>query len=49
MHPVATGRCSWSFAGFRKGGGRVATIYILIETAKLNDADPLAWRPRSYP
>jgi hypothetical protein len=26
-----------------KGGSRAAAIYTLIETAKLNDVDPLAW------
>lgn len=32
-----------SSAGCDEGGRRAAKIYSLIETAKLNDADPLAW------
>jgi transposase len=43
MRPVATGRRNWTFAGSDDGGRRAAAIYTLIETAKLNDTDPLAW------
>ncbi|HKH67323.1 MAG TPA: IS66 family transposase [Reyranella sp.] len=43
MRPVATGRRNWTFAGSDEGGRRAAAIYTLIETAKLNDTDPLAW------
>jgi transposase len=43
MRPVATGRRNWTFAGSDEGGHRAAAIYTLIETAKLNDVDPLAW------
>jgi transposase len=43
MRPVATGRRNWTFAGSDEGGRRAAAIYTLIETAKLNDVDPLAW------
>ena len=43
MRPVATGRRNWTFAGSDEGGRRAAAIYGLIETAKLNDVDPLAW------
>ena len=40
---VAVGRHNWTFAGSDEGGHRAAAIYTLIETAKLNDADPRAW------
>jgi transposase len=40
---LATGRRNWTFAGSDEGGRRAAAIYTLIETAKLNDVDPLAW------
>ena len=43
MRPLATGRRNWTFAGSDEGGRRAAAIYTLIETAKLNDTDPLAW------
>lgn len=43
MRPIATGRRNWIFAGSGEGGRRAAAIYTLIETAKLNDVDPLAW------
>jgi transposase len=43
MRPIATGRRNWTFAGSNEGGRRAAAIYTLIETAKLNDVDPLAW------
>jgi len=40
---VAVGRRNWTFAGSDEGGRRAAAIYTLIETAKLNCIDPLAW------
>jgi transposase IS66 family protein/transposase IS66-like protein len=40
---IAVGRHNWTFAGSDAGGRRVAAIYTLIETAKLNDVDPQAW------
>ena len=43
MRPIATGRRNWTFAGSDEGGRRAAAIYTLIETARLNDVDPLAW------
>lgn len=36
-------RKNWLFAGSDKGGHRAATIYSLVETAKLNRVDPEAW------
>jgi transposase len=43
LRGVALGRKNWLFAGSDKGGERAATIYSLIETAKLNGVDPEAW------
>ena len=43
LRGIAVGRHNWTFAGSDEGGSRAATIYTLIETAKLNDIDPQAW------
>jgi transposase len=43
LRGIAVGRRNWTFAGSDEGGRRAAAIYTLIETAKLNDVDPLAW------
>ena len=43
MRPIATGRRNRTFAGSDEGGRGAAAIHTLIETAKLNDVDPLAW------
>jgi transposase len=43
LRPLAVGRHNWTFAGSDEGGRRAAAIYTLIETCKLNDADPQAW------
>ena len=43
LRGVAVGRRNWTFAGSDAGGERAATVYTLIETAKLNNADPRAW------
>jgi hypothetical protein len=40
---IALGRKSWLFAGSDRGGERAAVMYTLIQTARLNDADPQAW------
>ncbi len=40
---IAIGRRSWLFAGSDRGGERAASMFTLIETAKLNDIDPQAW------
>ena len=39
----ALGRKNWLFAGSDQGGHRAASIYSLVETAKLNGVDPQAW------
>ena len=43
LRGVALGRKNWLFAGSDKGGERAATIYSLIESAKLSGVDPEAW------
>ena len=43
LRAVALGRKNWTFAGSDEGGRRAAAIYMLIQTAKLNDVDPQAW------
>ena len=40
MRPIAIGRRNWTFAGSDAGGARAAAVYSLIETAKINGADP---------
>ena len=43
MRPVALGRKNALFAGADSGAHHWAIIATLIQTAKLNDVDPLAW------
>ena len=43
MRPVALGRKNVLFAGADSGGRHWAPMATLIQTAKLNDVDPLAW------
>ena len=43
IRPLAIGRKNWTFAGSDSGGDRAATIYTIIETAKLNGLDPEAY------
>jgi transposase len=43
MRPVALGRKNALFAGADSGGRHWAIVASLIQTAKLNDLDPLAW------
>ena len=40
LRSVAIGRKNWLFAGSKAGGERAATLYTVIETAKLNGIDP---------
>jgi transposase len=40
IRPIALGRRNWTFAGSDAGGERAATIYSVIETAKINGLDP---------
>ena len=43
IRPLAIGRKNWLFAGSDTGGERAATIYTIIETAKLNGINPEAY------
>jgi len=43
LRSVAIGRKNWLFAGSKTGGERAATLYTIIETAKLNGIDPQAY------
>jgi len=42
-HNLALGRKSWLLAGSDRGGERAAVMYMLIQTARLNNVDPQAW------
>ena len=43
LRPVAVGRHNWLFTGSLRAGQRAAAIMSLIQTAKLNGHDPLAY------
>jgi transposase len=43
IRPLALGRKNWLFSGSDSGGERAATIYTIIQTAKLNGLDPEAY------
>ena len=43
LRGIALGRKSWLFADSDRGGERVAVMYTLIQTARLNDVDPQTW------
>ena len=43
MRPVALGRKNALFAGADSGGRHWAIVATLLQTAKLNEVDPLAW------
>lgn len=43
IRPLALGRKNYLFAGSDSGGERAASIYSLIETAKLNSLNPEAY------
>jgi hypothetical protein len=43
IRPLALARKNYLFAGSDDGGRRAATMYTLIETARLNGVDPEAW------
>jgi len=40
MRSIAIGRKNWLFAGSDRGGDTAATMYTLIETAKMNNINP---------
>ncbi len=43
LRAVAIGRKNWLFAGSDKGGNTAAIFYTLIETAKLNNINPVKY------
>ena len=43
IRPLALGRKNWLFAGSLRAGQRAAAIMTLIQSAKLNGHDPLAY------
>lgn len=43
LRAVAVGRKNWLFAGSDKGGDTAAVFYTLIETAKLNNLNPVRY------
>ncbi len=43
LRAVAIGRKNWLFAGSDNGGNTAATFYTLIETAKLNNINPVKY------
>ena len=43
IRPLAIGRHNYLFAGSHKGAERLAMIYSLIGTCKLNDVNPYEW------
>ena len=40
IHSIALGRRNWLFAGSHSGGERAATMYSILQTAKLNGVNP---------
>lgn len=43
IRPIAIGRRNWLFAGSLRGGRAAATVYTLIESCKLANADPVSY------
>src|SRR5207302_3318111 len=43
LRGIAIRRKAWLFAGSDRGGERAASMFTLIETAKLNGIDPQTW------
>ena len=43
IRPIAIGRNNWLFAGSLRAGQRAAAVMSLIQSAKLNGIDPLAY------
>ena len=43
MRAIAVGRKNYLFAGSDQGGERAASIYTLVQTAKLNGVNPEAY------
>ncbi len=43
IRPIAIGKKNWLFAGSEAAGQRAAAIQSLLETARLNGYEPMAW------
>jgi len=43
IRPIAIGKKNWLFAGSETAGQRAAAIQSLLETARLNGIEPMAW------
>ena len=43
IRPIAIGKKNWLFAGSEAAGQRAAAIQSLLETARANGIEPLAW------
>jgi hypothetical protein len=43
IRPIALGRRNWLFAGSNTGGERAASMYSILQTAKLNNLNPEAY------
>ena len=43
LRSVAVGRKNWLFAGSDKGGKTASIIYTILETAKLNNVNPVKY------
>lgn len=43
LRVIAVGRKNWQFAGSERGGKALATLFTLVETAKLNGLNPREW------
>lgn len=43
IRPIALGKKNWLFAGSEAAGRRAAVIQSLLQTARLNDIEPMAW------
>lgn len=43
LRPIGIGRKNWLFAGADTGAETLARAMIIVETAKLNNLDPLAY------
>ena len=43
IRPIAIGKKNWLFAGSEAAGKRAAVLQSLLETARLNGIEPMAW------
>ena len=43
IRPIAIGKKNWMFAGSEAAGKRAAVLQSLLETARMNGIEPMAW------